>query len=160
MTWLHHFHRAGFQLLSAINALRSACRVAPRFVVFSNLVASSLCDCNATAPNISHRTVHHCTNPHRLHTEAFFDKGPLRQAKQSALAKLVMNSSLRQDLPTSAPTSIPNSLTPLPPPAVRDATVTSQNVAHAGALRAVCDLTDTPPNPRSVSSTAPNSPRM
>ena len=94
---------------------------------------------------------------------------PFSQAEQSILAKLVMNRSLRRDQPTSAPPSAPSSndyLAPLPPPSIRDVAVTAHphNGAHGlpinAVQRVIYDLTDTPPNPRSVSSTAPNSPRM
>lgn len=99
-----------------------------------------------------------------LYTEAFTEKGPHKQAKQSALAKLVMNSSLRQDQPTSAPTSAPNNIATLPASTVRDVAQTSHHVSPTfpatGALRALHDMTETPPSSRSVNSTAPSSPRM
>lgn len=107
-----------------------------------------------------------------------------RQASQSVLAKLVMTEHLGQNPPPQPPpSSFPGSvpppilefetdqhLSPLPPP-VHDA-VTSHphsqppvgRTPMPPAMRAVSaainDLTDTPPNARSVNSTAPSSPRM
>jgi hypothetical protein len=113
------------------------------------------------------------------HTRQLLDLGR-RLSKQSALAKLVMNGHLGQN-PLPPPPPPPHSF-PLPasleherhlPAAVslaaRDALITSHPQQQTGpspvppAMRAMhnmSDLTDTPPNARSVNSTAPSSPRM
>ncbi|KFH40315.1 hypothetical protein ACRE_090260 [Hapsidospora chrysogenum ATCC 11550] len=95
-----------------------------------------------------------------------------RQAKQSALAKLAMSGQIDHH-PL------------LPPPSLRPSSVKDEGYEHSPRDRAMTshgpypqylstasilppamrtaathDLTDTPPNPRSVSSTAPSSPRM
>ncbi|CAH0059391.1 unnamed protein product [Clonostachys solani] len=92
-----------------------------------------------------------------------------KQSKQSVLAKLVMSCLLGQDPPQQSPTSSSSAhdhdqhLAVLPSSG-RDGLhiphVQHPTSAMATALRALNDFTDTPSNPRSVSSTATNSPRI
>lgn len=113
-----------------------------------------------------------------------------KQSKQSALAKFVMHSllglspssspALSALSPSAAPTSAlePDSLPPtsdpsshshsqsfavLPPPSIDDDHLpppSNHPSSLAVALRAMNDLTETPTYARSVTSTAPSSPRM
>lgn len=92
-----------------------------------------------------------------------------KQSKQSVLAKLVMSCLLGQDPPQQSPTSSSSAhghdqhLAVLPSSGhngLHIPHVQHPTSAMATALRALNDFTDTPSNPRSVSSTATNSPRM
>ncbi|KAH6608089.1 hypothetical protein Trco_004402 [Trichoderma cornu-damae] len=98
-----------------------------------------------------------------------------RLAKQSALAKLVMNNQLFAS-PPSPPSTSPSSTSPaspelehhphhlavLSPSAAKDVygPLPVPIQAMANAVRMMNDLTDTPPYSRSVTSTAPSSPRI
>ncbi|KAF3060164.1 hypothetical protein CFAM422_011390, partial [Trichoderma lentiforme] len=101
-----------------------------------------------------------------------------RLAKQSALAKLVMNNRLFSS-PPSPPSTSPSSTSPaspelehqhphhlavLPPPAKDVYSTLPVPIAPIPAMVNVAhlmnDLTETPPYSRSVTSTAPSSPRM
>ncbi|KAM4060555.1 6-phosphofructo-2-kinase domain-containing protein [Hirsutella rhossiliensis] len=85
-----------------------------------------------------------------------------KQAKQSALAKLVMHNTLASSSPRSvSPTaSEPEQLAVLPPLNSRHGySSVSMPAAMAQALRTIKDLTDTPLS-QSVNSTAPSSPRI
>ncbi|PHH88266.1 hypothetical protein CDD83_7767 [Cordyceps sp. RAO-2017] len=87
-----------------------------------------------------------------------------KQAKQSALAKLVMHNTLASSSPPpiSPTTSEPEpQLAVLPPPSIRYGhSPSAASPAMAHAVRIMKDLTDTPPLCQSVSSTAPSSPRI
>ncbi|PHH76149.1 hypothetical protein CDD82_4120 [Ophiocordyceps australis] len=88
-----------------------------------------------------------------------------KQAKQSSLAKLVMNNNLAlSSSPSVSLTSPqPDEAHPLsvqpPPPRNGNAAHDSPSAPTAQTVRILHDLTDTPLS-RSVNSTAPNSPRM
>ncbi|KAL6411316.1 putative 6-phosphofructo-2-kinase PB17E12.14c [Ilyonectria robusta] len=93
-----------------------------------------------------------------------------KQSKQSALAKLVMHSLLglspsfspSSPVPSSSSTAVESdtNFAVLPPPADDDHLPPPAFPSMAAALRGLSDLTDTPPYARSVTSTAPNSPRI
>ncbi|RCI11927.1 hypothetical protein L249_4212 [Ophiocordyceps polyrhachis-furcata BCC 54312] len=85
-----------------------------------------------------------------------------KQAKQSVLAQAIMQNSL------TSPSALPSTSEPdrhlavLPPFASRHDLfpASSPSLAPSQTVRTIRDLTDTPPLSHSVSSTAPNSPRM
>lgn len=138
-------------------------------------------------PHSSRPTLVYRPDTQNSHTHHFIhlDAGR-KQSKQSALAKFVMHSLLGLSPSSSpalssspaAPTSAPesDSLPPtsdpsshshnyavLPPPTIDDDHLpppSNQPSSLAVALRAMNDLTETPTYARSVTSTAPSSPRM
>ncbi|KAF4594880.1 6-phosphofructo-2-kinase 1 [Ophiocordyceps camponoti-floridani] len=85
-----------------------------------------------------------------------------KQAKQSALAQLIMQNSLASSNPSSFPDSDRNLAVLLPFASRHDLfpSASSSGSAINQTVRSVKDLTDTPPLSHSVTSTAPNSPRM
>ncbi|KAF7538554.1 hypothetical protein G7Z17_g12608 [Cylindrodendrum hubeiense] len=93
-----------------------------------------------------------------------------RCPQQSALAKLVMHSLLglspsaspSSPVPSSSSTAVESdtNFAVLPPPVDDDHLPPPSFHAMAAALRGLSDLTDTPPYARSVTSTAPSSPRI
>ncbi|RDA88496.1 hypothetical protein CP532_6685 [Ophiocordyceps camponoti-leonardi (nom. inval.)] len=85
-----------------------------------------------------------------------------KQAKQSALAQAIMQNSLTSSSALPSTSEPDRHLAVLSPFAPRHDLfpAASSSVGPSQTVRTIRDLTDTPPTSHSVSSTAPNSPRM